>query len=111
MDFGLGCLGTCSNLVHPVLPDASEIPPNVIFHNRERIHAAMRAAQPAPPSSVAQAQLGNFCLKTQQFASAFDGMLRSDAGVYVGRPRFLSVMEASCVSSAIAGSTAQGASS
>ena len=59
---------------------------HIVFHNRARIHAMYRAAQPTHPRWIAQAHTGNLFLKNQEFAVAFSGMLRSGNGVCVGQP-------------------------
>jgi NADPH:quinone reductase-like Zn-dependent oxidoreductase/3-oxoacyl-(acyl-carrier-protein) synthase len=59
---------------------------HIIFHNRDRIHAALMEGEEAQPEVMDQARIGNLFLKNQEFAAAFDGMLRSGAGICVGQP-------------------------
>ena len=59
---------------------------HIIFHNRDHLHDVFRVAKPTPPSFIAQAHIGNLFLKNQQFAAAFDGLVKSGMGVCVGEP-------------------------
>ena len=59
---------------------------HIVFHNRDRIHAALRRGKAASSAIIAQAHTGNLYLKNQQFAIAFHGMLKSGAGIHVGLP-------------------------
>jgi hypothetical protein len=59
---------------------------HIVFHNRDRIHAVLKHGGVAPPEVISQAHTGNLFLKNQQFVPAFDGMLKSGNGIYVGLP-------------------------
>ena len=59
---------------------------HIIFHNQGRIHATLREGKEAQPAVREQAHMGSLYLKHQEFAAAFDGMLRSGAGICVGHP-------------------------
>ena len=59
---------------------------HILFHNRDFVHAYMTMKQPISPDAIAQAHSGNLFLKEQQFAIAFDGLLKRGHGVCVGQP-------------------------
>mgnify|MGYP004289622109 CR=1 FL=1 len=54
---------------------------HILFHSRDRIHAAFLQGGKTPPEVIAQAHTGNLFLKNQHFIPVFNGMLKSGAGV------------------------------
>ena len=59
---------------------------HIIFHNRDRYHASLMEGKETQSNVIDQAHMGSLYLKNQEFGAAFDGMLRSGAGICVGYP-------------------------